>query len=92
MAFAIEEVRPAIQADGGDVALVGIEGATVASASTAPARGARWQTPPWRISSPNGSSSTPREITRASLAGVINNPTRHRAGGSFRIPEFRIQN
>ena len=29
VAFAIEEVRPAIQADGGDVALVGIEGATV---------------------------------------------------------------
>ena len=29
VAFAIEEVRPAIQADGGDVTLVGIEGATV---------------------------------------------------------------
>ena len=29
VAFAIEEVRPAIQADGGDVSLVGIEGSTV---------------------------------------------------------------
>ena len=29
VAFAIEEVRPAIQADGGDVTLVGIEGGTV---------------------------------------------------------------
>jgi len=29
VAFAIEEVRPAIQADGGDLALVNIEGATV---------------------------------------------------------------
>jgi NifU-like protein len=29
VAFAIEEVRPAIKADGGDVTLVAIEGATV---------------------------------------------------------------
>jgi Fe-S cluster biogenesis protein NfuA len=29
VAFAIEEVRPAIQMDGGDVALLGVEGATV---------------------------------------------------------------
>ncbi len=29
VAFAIEEVRPAIQADGGDLRLVNIEGATV---------------------------------------------------------------
>ena len=29
VAFAIEEVRPAIRADGGDVSLVGIEGSTV---------------------------------------------------------------
>lgn len=29
VAFAIEEVRPAIQADGGDVTLVAIDGATV---------------------------------------------------------------
>ena len=29
VAFAIEEVRPAVQADGGDLALVGIEGGTV---------------------------------------------------------------
>ena len=29
VAFAIEEVRPAIQADGGDLALVNIEGSTV---------------------------------------------------------------
>jgi len=29
VAFAIEEVRPAIKADGGDVSLVGIEGSTV---------------------------------------------------------------
>lgn len=29
VAFAIEEVRPAIQADGGDVALRSIDGATV---------------------------------------------------------------
>ena len=29
VAYAIEEVRPAIQADGGDVSLVGIEGSTV---------------------------------------------------------------
>ncbi len=29
VAFAIEEVRPAIKADGGDVALVGVEGDTV---------------------------------------------------------------
>jgi len=29
VAFAIEEVRPAIQRDGGDLALVGIEGGTV---------------------------------------------------------------
>ena len=29
VAFAIEEVRPAIKADGGDVALQGIEGSTV---------------------------------------------------------------
>jgi Fe-S cluster biogenesis protein NfuA len=29
VAFAIEEVRPAIRADGGDVALVGIEGPVV---------------------------------------------------------------
>ena len=29
VAFAIEEVRPAIQADGGALALVGIEGGTV---------------------------------------------------------------
>lgn len=29
VAFAIEEVRPAIKADGGDVTLVGIDGGTV---------------------------------------------------------------
>ena len=29
VSFAIEEVRPAIKADGGDVALQGIEGSTV---------------------------------------------------------------
>ena len=29
VAFAIEEVRPAIQMDGGDVALLGIDGAVV---------------------------------------------------------------
>ncbi len=29
VAFAIEEVRPAIKADGGDVSLVGIDGSTV---------------------------------------------------------------
>jgi len=29
VAFAIEEVRPAIQMDGGDVALLGVEGGTV---------------------------------------------------------------
>jgi len=29
VAFAIEEVRPAIQMDGGDVALLGVEGETV---------------------------------------------------------------
>ncbi len=29
VAFAIEEVRPAIQMDGGDVSFLGIEGATV---------------------------------------------------------------
>lgn len=29
VAFAIEEVRPAIQADGGDVSLVGVDGDTV---------------------------------------------------------------
>ena len=29
VAFAIEEVRPAIQADGGDLALVNIDGGTV---------------------------------------------------------------
>ena len=29
VAFAIEEVRPALKADGGDVALIGVEGSTV---------------------------------------------------------------
>ena len=29
VAFAIEEVRPALKADGGDVALIGIDGSTV---------------------------------------------------------------
>ncbi len=29
VSFAIEEVRPALQADGGDVALVSVEGSTV---------------------------------------------------------------
>ena len=29
VAFAIEEVRPGLQADGGDVALIGVEGSTV---------------------------------------------------------------
>lgn len=29
VAFALEEVRPAIKADGGDVTLIGIDGATV---------------------------------------------------------------
>ena len=29
VSFAIEEVRPALQADGGDVALISVEGSTV---------------------------------------------------------------
>ena len=29
VSFAIEEVRPAVQADGGDVSLVGVNGSTV---------------------------------------------------------------
>ena len=29
VSFAIEEVRPALQADGGDVALIGVDGSTV---------------------------------------------------------------
>ena len=42
VAFAIEEVRPAIQRDGGDLALVGIEGSTVQVSLHGACRGCAW--------------------------------------------------